>query len=149
MTITPAAAPARAATLYTPAVLAAAIGLAAWPWDDSLILRGEARSRTCGSSLAIGLALDGAGQITAIGIRTHACAIGQAAAHAFASGARGRDRAAVAACRAALEAWLAGEGPLPDWPGLDVIAAARDHRSRHGAIGLAWDAALAAFATQV
>jgi NifU-like protein involved in Fe-S cluster formation len=142
------AGPARAATLYTPAVLAAATGLAAWPWDETLPLLGEARSRTCGSSLAIGLGLDPAERIAAIGIRTHACAIGQAAAHAFASGASGKDRAALAACRAAIDAWLAGEGPLPDWPGLAVIAPARDHRSRHGAIVLAWDAALAAFAAQ-
>ncbi len=134
----------RATTLYTPAVLAAATGLAAWPWNDALPHQGEARSRTCGSALAIGLALDHAGCIVDLGIRTHACAIGQAAAHAFAQGASGRSRADIAATRAALGVWLSGEGPLPDWPGLGVIVPARDHPTRHGAIVLAWDAALAA-----
>jgi len=134
----------RAVTLYTPAVLAAATGLAAWPWDEALPFKGEARSRTCGSSLRLGLALDAAGRVTAIGVRAHACAIGQAAAHAFAAGATGQTRPAIAAARAALGEWLAGDGELPDWPGLDVIAPARAHSSRHGAIVLAWDAALEA-----
>ena len=136
----------RAVTLYTPAVLAAATGLAAWPWDETLAFKGQARSRTCGSVLAMGLALDDAGHIVAIGIRAHACAIGQAAAHAFASAATGQNRAAIAAARAALSDWLTGEGDLPDWPGLDVIAAARAYPARQGAIVLAWDAALDALA---
>lgn len=132
------------AALYTPAVLAAATGLAVFPWDDALPLTGEARSRACGSTLALALAVDAAGRITRVGLRPHACAIGQAAAHAFAAAAPGRDRAEIAAARAAIGQWLAGEGALPDWPGLDVIAAAQAYPSRHGAIVLAWDAALAA-----
>jgi NifU-like protein involved in Fe-S cluster formation len=134
----------RAATLYTPAVLAAATGLAAWPWNAALPLHGDARSRTCGSALTVGLALDAAGRIAELGIRTHACAIGQAAAFAFVGQAVGQTRADIAQCRDALGRWLAGEGAMPDWPGLAVIAGARAHRSRHGAIVLAWDAALAA-----
>ncbi|WP_197410864.1 iron-sulfur cluster assembly scaffold protein [Novosphingobium sp. FSW06-99] len=135
---------ARGATLYTPAILAAATGLSAWPWNDALPLQGSARSRTCGSTLTIGLALDDARRIAAIGIRAQACAIGQAAANAFAGHAMGQGRAQIAGIRAALTAWLAGESDLPEWPGLDVIAAARDYPSRHGAIVLAWDAALVA-----
>ncbi|EGD58634.1 hypothetical protein Y88_0691 [Novosphingobium nitrogenifigens DSM 19370] len=125
-------------------MLAAATGLAAFPWDDALPLKGEARSRTCGSTLAIGLELDGQGAITRLGVRAHACAIGQAAACAFARGATGATLADLCRTRDALEQWLDGEGGLPEWPGLDVIAPARDYPSRHGAIVLAWDAALAA-----
>lgn len=139
-----AAAAPRTATLYTPAVLAAATGLAAYPWDPALPLQGEARSRSCGSTVAIALAVDAMGRITRVGLRPHACAIGQAAAHAFAAAAPGRDRAAIAAARAAIGQWLAGTAPLPDWPGLAVIAAAQAYPSRHGAVVLAWDAALAA-----
>lgn len=134
------------AALYTPAVLSAATGLAAFPWDDSLPLTGEARSRACGSTLALALAVDDAGRITRVGLRPHACAIGQAAAHAFATAAPGRDRAEIAAARDAIGQWLAGSAALPAWPGLDVIAAAQAYPSRHGAIVLAWDAALAALA---
>jgi len=133
-----------AATLYTPEILAAAAGLAAFPWDESLPLRGDARSRSCGSTIALALSLDEQGGIARLGLRPHACAIGQAAAHAFAIGATGRSKAGVEAARTALGAWLAGEGELPDWPGLDLIVPARGYPGRHGAIVLAWDAALAA-----
>ncbi|MCC6828521.1 MAG: iron-sulfur cluster assembly scaffold protein [Novosphingobium sp.] len=130
-----------ATALYTPEVLALATSLSAWPWDDALPLQGEARSRSCGSTLALGLALDDAGRIARIGIRARACAIGQAAAAIFAGAAIGRDAAQIAHAADALRAWLSGEGGLPDWPGLPVIAPARDYPGRHGAIRLAWDAA--------
>ncbi len=133
-------------TLYTPAVLAAATGLAAWPWNDTHPHVGQARSRTCGSTLTMGLALNADGTISAIGIRAHACAIGQASANAFATGAIGQTHAQIATARTHLGAWLAGESDLdpllPQWPGLADIAHARAITTRHGAIALAWDAAL-------
>lgn len=130
-----------AATLYTPQVLGLATGLAAYPWDDTLPLKAEARSKSCGSTLALALALDDEGRIERLALRAQACAIGQAAAAIFAEGANGRDARAIAQADDALAAWLAGEGPLPDWPGLSAIAAARDYPGRHGAIRLAWQAA--------
>ena len=51
------------AALYTPEVLALATGLAQWPLDAGLPLRGEARSPVCGSEIAMGLALDPAGAV--------------------------------------------------------------------------------------
>lgn len=135
-------APAR--TLYTPEILGAATALADFPWDERLPLRGEARSRRCGSTLALGLALDADGRISALGLRPHACAIGQAAAFAFASEAKGRSREQIAEARAALADWLAGTGPMPDWPGIALVEPALGYPARHGAIMLAWDAALAA-----
>ncbi|MCW1383380.1 iron-sulfur cluster assembly scaffold protein [Novosphingobium sp. KCTC 2891] len=136
------AAPARA--LYTPAMLSAAAGLAAFPWDEALPLRGEARSRSCGSSIVLGLSIDDMGRVAGIGIRPHACAVGQAAAHAFAGGATGRTRDNIAATRQALALWLSGEGTMPDWPGLGLLEPALDYPGRHPAILLAWDAALSA-----
>ena len=133
-----------ARTLYTPEILGAATMLADFAWDESLPLRGEARSRRCGSTLALGLAVDAAGKISGIGLRTHACAIGQAAAYAFASAAQGRDRLTIAASRAALADWLAGTGPMPDWPGIALVEPALGYPARHDAIVLAWDAALVA-----
>jgi hypothetical protein len=35
---------------------------------------------------------------------------------------------------------------MPDWPGIALLRRARDYPGRHGAILLAWDAALAALA---
>lgn len=127
--------------LYTPQVLALATGLAAWPLADDLALAGHARSKSCGSTLALGLATDPGGRIMRVGLRARACAIGQAAAAVFAGGVEGKAAADVLAARDAIALWLGGEGPLPDWPGLEAIAAARAYPARHGAILLAWNAA--------
>ena len=132
---------ASAAKLYTPEVLGLATGLAAWPWDETLPLQGQARSKSCGSTLSLGLSLDTARRIERIALRAQACAIGQAAAAIFAAAAVGRDARQIAEADEAIARWLAGEGALPDWPGLAAIAAARDYPARHGAIRLAWQAA--------
>ncbi len=127
--------------LYTREILVLATGLAAWPWDRTLPLQGHARSKSCGSTLAVGLELDGAGKIVRVGVRPQACAIGQAAAAIFAQAAPGRSAAEIAAADRAIWEWLAGEGEMPDWSGLETIAPARAFPARHGAIRLAWQAA--------
>lgn len=130
-----------AAALYTPAVLGLATNLAAWPWDEAMPLKGSARSKSCGSTLTLGLATDADGRITGIGLKAQACAIGQAAAAIFAKSACGQDGAEIAQAESAIRAWLAGSGILPDWPGFEVLAAAQAYPARHGAILLAWQAA--------
>ncbi|WP_374528684.1 iron-sulfur cluster assembly scaffold protein [Novosphingobium sp.] len=135
------------AALYTPQVLALATGLAALPLTDDLPLRGSARSPACGSTLELGFGLDQAGRIGRVGVKAHACAIGQAAAAIFAGGCAGQEREGIAATLGALEAWLAGQGGQPDWPGLDAIAAAQGFPGRHGAMLLPWKAALEALPT--
>ena len=138
---------ASAAALYTGEVLALATALARYPLADDLPLRGEARSRSCGSTLAMGLALDPADRIRRIGLVARACAIGQAAAAIFAEAAAGRSRSDLAESEAALSAWLAGETAMPDWPGLDAIAMAAAYPGRHGAMVLPWRAALNALSS--
>ncbi len=130
-----------AAKLYSPELLRLATGLAAFPLSDDLPLRAEARSRSCGSVIALGLGLDETGRIARIGMQVSACAIGQASAALLAQGVSGRDPGAVDAAAAALAQWLAGEGALPDWPGIAALAPARDHPGRHGALLLPWTAA--------
>lgn len=127
--------------LYSPALLGLATGLADFPLTDDLPLHAQARSRSCGSVIAIGLALDEAGAVARIGMQVSACAIGQASAALLAQSAAGSDPATLQATGAALTAWLAGEGDLPDWPGIDALAPARDHPGRHGALLLPWKAA--------
>ena len=78
--------------LYTPDVLALATSLAAWPMNAAMPLQATARSRACGSAVTLGLVLDEAGKIARLGMRVHACAIGQAAAAIFAGGAHGTRR---------------------------------------------------------
>jgi len=133
---------ASATVLYTPEVLALTTVLATYRLDDTLVLRSEARSRSCGSTLTLGLALDGQGRVERVGVRSQACAIGQASAAIFAQAALGRSTEEIEAAAHAVTRWLAGEGELPDWPGLVTIAPARDYPGRHGALLLPWNAAL-------
>jgi NifU-like protein involved in Fe-S cluster formation len=136
-----------ATVLYTPEILALAAGLADYPADSALPLSGSARSKSCGSMLTMHLAIDTAGRIARLGIAAHACAIGQASAAIFAQAAAGRTGADIAGTETAMTAWLAGEGPMPDWPGLFAIAPAAAYPARHGAILLAWRAALSALSS--
>ncbi len=134
--------------LYTPEVLTAAMELAAYPWREDMPYIGTARSRSCGSTIDLALATNASGAITALAVRPHACAIGQAAAAQFVRGATGQTRASIADARKSLALWLAGEGDQPDWPGLGLLDSARAYPARHGAILLAWDAALDALPDQ-
>lgn len=130
-----------AVALYTPELLGLATSLAAVPLDPALPLRASVRSKSCGSTLTLGLATDNGGRISRVGLKSQACAIGQAAAAIFAGGAIGRDADDIEISEQALTRWLAGEGPIPDWPQMELIAPARDYPGRHGAIRLAWQAA--------
>lgn len=136
-----------AARLYTPELLALAVDLAKWPRLGDAHLHGEARSPTCGSTLAMDLALGEAGQIERLGMAVRACAVGQASAAIFARSAEERTAQDIAETLDQLEAWLAGDGPLPEWPGLAPIEPARAYPARHGAMLLPWKAALAALSS--
>ena len=131
--------------LYNTEVLALATSLADYPLTSFLPLRGSARAATCGSTIGLGLAVDSTGRITSAGLHAQACAIGQAAAAIFAAAAPGKNRREIESSVTGIEQWLAG-GALPHWPGMTAIAAARDYPARHGAILLAWRAALVALA---
>jgi NifU-like protein involved in Fe-S cluster formation len=133
------------AALYTPDVLMLATGLVRHRWDDGLALQGAARSSSCGSTIKVGIDLDGDGRIARIGLAAQACAIGQAAGAIMADAATGRGESDFAQAEVDLLRWLAGEGDLPDWPGLGAIAPARAFPGRHGAILLGWRAVLQAF----
>jgi NifU-like protein involved in Fe-S cluster formation len=126
--------------LYTPELLALAVSLAEYPADPALPLHGQARSKSCGSTLAADIAVDGEGRIERLGLRVRACAVGQASAALFAAAAAGRSLADIESVHAALAEWLAG-GELPGWPGLELLIPARDYPARHGAIMLPWTAA--------
>jgi len=133
---------ARASTkLYSPALLGLATGLSRFPLTNDLPLKAEARSRSCGSVIALGLALDEAGMVARIGMQVSACAIGQASAALLAEAASGTDPVIIQHTGDTLAAWLAGEGDLPAWPGIEALAPAREHPGRHGALLLPWKAA--------
>lgn len=134
------------AALYTPEVLMLATGLVQYRWDDQFMLQGSARSPSCGSTLKVGIDLDGDGRIERIGLAAQACAIGQASSAIMAHAAIGRSMDDFVQAEIALLRWLGGEEDLPDWPGLLAIAPAREFPGRHGAIMLGWRAVLQAYA---
>ena len=120
--------------------------LAAFPLDRPFQLNGAARSPSCGSNIKLGLDCHADGTITALGIAAQACAIGQASAAVFAGAALGRQRAEIASQLDALSRWLLDvDAAMPDWPRLELIAAARAYPGRHGAILLPWRAAVSAW----
>jgi NifU-like protein involved in Fe-S cluster formation len=105
----------------------------------------EKRSAICGSRVVADVDL-AAGAVAALGLEVSACALGQAAAHLMSAHAIGRRPEELAATRDAVAAWLAGEGPRPDWPGLEQLDRALPHTGRHAAIRLPFEAAAEAAA---
>ncbi len=126
------------APLYSPQLLALAVELADYPFDPAAPFTGEARSRSCGSTVL----LSSGDEMRSLGLRVTACAVGQASAAIFARHCEGADAGTLADTLDALEGWLASKAPMPDWPDMHLIAPARDYPGRHGAILLPWKAAL-------
>lgn len=106
----------------------------------------EKRSPVCGSRVTVDINLDGEGRVGELGLLVRACALGQASAGILAAHVIGRAGEEIAEARDQLTAWLAGQGPVPAWPGLDVFAPALVHRGRHASIRLAFEAAAEAAA---
>ncbi|WP_288412131.1 iron-sulfur cluster assembly scaffold protein [uncultured Sphingomonas sp.] len=106
----------------------------------------EKRSPICGSRVTVDIALGDDGRVGAVGMLVRACALGQASSALLAREIVGKTPAELAAARDALTAWLAGEGDLPDWPGLTLFEPARPHSARHASIRLAFEAAAEAAA---
>lgn len=101
----------------------------------------EKRSPVCGSRVTVDVDLDTEGRVRDVGMVVRACALGQASAALMEAHARGRTLEELMAVRDQLAQWLAGERPTPpDWPGLDIFAPALEHRGRHPAIRLAFEA---------
>jgi NifU-like protein involved in Fe-S cluster formation len=134
--------------LYTPELLALTLKLAQFPFDESLPLAGDARSKSCGSTLALAMDLARDGTIDRLGLRVRACAIGQASAAIFAEAAAGRDASAIERAAGQMQAWLADGGPAPEWPDIAMLEPARAYPARHGAMMLPWQAALAALSSR-
>lgn len=101
----------------------------------------EKRSPVCGSRVTVDVDLDDQGRVLRTGMLVRACALGQASAALMAAHVVGRSVAELAEARDRLAAWLAGEGPVPEWPGLAILEPALPHRARHPSIRLAFEAA--------
>lgn len=101
----------------------------------------ERRSPTCGSRVTVDVVMGGDGRIADIGLDVRACALGQASAALLGGHAIGRTAEDIAAARDALGAYLAGTAEdLDFWPGIEVLAPARDYPARHASIRLGFEA---------
>ncbi|MEP5938989.1 MAG: iron-sulfur cluster assembly scaffold protein [Erythrobacter sp.] len=129
-----------AGKLYTPDLLSLATELAGWPLKDELNLRSEARSRNCGSSITLGLNLTENSKISDVGMQVSACAIGQASSAILARHAVGLNAHEVVAVERSVAQWLMGDGEMPDWPDFHHLLPAQQHKGRHGALILPWNA---------
>jgi NifU-like protein involved in Fe-S cluster formation len=101
----------------------------------------EKRSPVCGSRVTVDVNLDDTGRVSAVGLLVRACALGQASSSLLGASVIGKSPEELAAARDALTAWLAGEGPLPGWPGFELFTPALPHTARHASIRLAFEAA--------
>lgn len=129
------------ATLYNTDILRLAASI---PYHQRLASPhgvSEKRSPVCGSRVTVDVALGTDGRVAEVGLLVRACALGQASASLLAQAILDRTPDELAAARDALADWLAREGDLPDWPGLAVLAPARDYPARHPSIRLAFEAA--------
>lgn len=128
--------------LYSPDMLALAVELADYPFDESMPMQGHARSRICGSRIDLSASISADGTIAAVGLHVASCAVGQSAAAIFATACSGRSRQTIADTERGLQRWLKSEGPQPTWPRIEMLARAIPHPARHEAILLPWRAAL-------
>jgi NifU-like protein involved in Fe-S cluster formation len=101
----------------------------------------ERTSTPCGSRVIVGVRMDEAGRVAALGQEVRACALGQASAALMGRHAVGRSAGELAEARDAVADFLAGRrGDFGGWPGMEVLAVARAHKGRHASILLPFEA---------
>ena len=135
------------AVLYTRDILRLAVSIPHQQRLDHPDGTAELRSRTCGSKVAADVMVAESGTLKDLGFTINACALGQASAAILGAEAMGKSAADIETARSGLAAFLDGTNATPgEWPNLDMLAAAKEHKGRHAAILLPYDAVIAAFA---
>ena len=131
--------------VYTRAMLLAAMELADYPLDERARFTADGHSRTCGSRVTISLDTDGQGKVSRFGISAQACAFGQASAAVLARHINGRSAADIRAAADALSDYLQGRSDdIGNWPGIAMLAPARDLPARRDSMLLPYTTALKA-----
>jgi len=134
-------------TLYTREILRLAVSI---PHQQRLTDpdgTAELRSRTCGSKVVADVIVMDDGVLKDLGLEISACAVGQASAAILGAQAIGKSVVDIENARSGLAAFLERSVESPgDWPDIDRLTSARDHKGRHAAILLPYDAVIAAFA---
>ena len=100
----------------------------------------EKRSLTCGSRVTADVRMENS-KLVELGLDVKACALGQASAALMAAQAIGMSATELEEARDKLAAFLAGDGEdLNFWPGLSILAPAREYPARHASIRLSFEA---------
>ncbi len=104
-------------------------------------------SPICGSKITVDVMMDH-GRVQDFGQEVRACALGQASASILGAHILGKSAADLSAARDALRLFLtdATQKPGGEWADYDIFEPAIPHRSRHGSIMLALEAAAEAAA---
>ena len=133
--------------LYTRDILRLAVSIPHQQRLDDPDGSAELRSRTCGSVVAADVIVADDGVLVNLGLSISACALGQASASILGTEAIGLTVTDIVRARSGLQEFFAGKSETPgDWENMDKLITARDHKGRHAAILLPYDALIAAFA---
>lgn len=131
--------------LYTKDILRLAVSI---PHEERLLNpdgSAECRSKSCGSRVAADVRISPDGVISDLGIEINACALGQASASILAREAIGKSRDQIENARAQLVSFLAGTTDvIGSWEKMDLLKPVIDHKGRHAAVLLPYDALLEA-----
>ncbi len=131
--------------LYTRDILRLAVSIPHQKRLDNPDGTAEKRSQTCGSRAIADVMLSSENTIEDLGLEINACALGQASAAIVGGEAIGKTAGQIEAARAQLAAFLIGADESPgDWRNMNHLEAAREHKGRHGAIMLPYDALIGA-----
>lgn len=131
--------------LYTPEILRLSVESAQRPRLPDPMASEERRAPLCGSRVIVDIMLDADERVADLGLEVRACALGQASAALLARSAKGKNVQALESMADHLRVWLADrDASPPDWPSIELLAAAREKSARHGAICIPFEAAAAA-----
>ena len=131
--------------LYTHEILRLAVSIPHQQRLDNPHGTAELRSKTCGSKVAADVTVTDRGTLKDLGLEVNACALGQASAAILGAQAIGKSVIDIKAARSNLAAFLDGSTGSPgQWPHIDKLIAAQEHKGRHAAILLPYDALIAA-----
>ncbi len=104
-------------------------------------------SPVCGSRITVDVTVTD-GVVSDYAQDVHACALGQSSAAVLAEKVVGREGAELREVARKLRAMLVDGAPPPDgdWAGLAILAPVHEHKTRHGAVMLPFEAVIDAIA---
>lgn len=118
--------------------------------------RATARSPICGSVVDVAIELDETNRVTGFGYRLEACALTKSVVAVMKTAIIGASREDIKQAHTALGLLLEGDGagaaalwPDARWAQMMILAPLKDHRVRHNAMQLPFEAAEKAFDNRV